>query len=235
MSKETKAKYSYDFPRASVTVDCVLFGLSEDKLKVLLIQRAHDPFAGKWALPGGFIEMEESLETSALRELEEETGLSKIYLEQLYTFGDCGRDPRGRTISVAYFALVQAAEHHAKGADDASAAEWFPVDKLPKLAFDHAKILDCALTRLRAKVRYQPIGFELLPRKFTLSQLQRLYELILGRELDKRNFRKKILGMSVLEELDEVEAGGARRPAKLYRFHRKQYDALVKQGFHFEI
>ena len=232
---DEKKKYCYEYPRASVTVDCVLFGLSEDKLKVLLIQRAHDPFAGKWALPGGFAEMEESLEESAKRELEEETGLSKIYLEQLYTFGDLGRDPRGRTISVAYFALVQAAEHTAQGADDASDAGWFGIDKLPKLAFDHAKILDCALQRLRAKVRYQPIGFELLPRKFTLTKLQRLYEVILGRELDKRNFRKKILGMNVLEELAEVESGGARRPAKLYRFQRKQYDALVKKGFHFEI
>ena len=232
---DEKKKYCYEYPRASVTVDCVLFGLSEDKLKVLLIQRAHDPFAGKWALPGGFAEMEESLEESAKRELEEETGLSKIYLEQLYTFGDLGRDPRGRTISVAYFALVQAAEHTAQGADDASDAGWFAIDKLPKLAFDHAKILDCALQRLRAKVRYQPIGFELLPRKFTLTKLQRLYEVILGRELDKRTFRKKILGMNVLEELAEVESGGARRPAKLYRFQRKQYDALVKKGFHFEI
>jgi len=235
MAKQMKKQFCYDYPRASVTVDCVLFGISEEKLKVLLIQRAHEPFAGCWALPGGFMEMDESLEVAALRELEEETGLSKVYLEQLYTFGDCGRDPRGRTIAVAYFALVQAAEHAAKAADDASAAQWYPIDQLPKLAFDHPKILDCALQRLRAKVRYQPIGFELLPRKFTLTQLQRLYEMVLGRELDKRNFRKKMLGMKILEELQEKEAGGARRPAKMYRFHRKQYDALVKQGFNFEI
>lgn len=235
MAKEPQGAYCYQYPRASVTVDCAVFGLSDDQLKVLLIQRAHAPFAGRWALPGGFVDMEESLEASALRELEEETGLSKIYLEQLYTFGDCERDPRGRTISVAYFALVQTEAHKPNAADDACEAKWFSVDNLPKLAFDHSKILDCALQRLRAKVRYQPIGFELLPRKFTLSQLQRLYEVISGRELDKRNFRKKILSMNVLKELEEMEVGGANRPAKLYRFQRKQYDTLVKQGFHFEI
>ena len=230
MTKESTSKYCYGFPRASVTVDCVLFGLSEEKLKVLLIQRAHDPFAGRWALPGGFIEMEESLEASALRELEEETGLSKIYLEQLYTFGDCGRDPRGRTISVAYFALVQAAEHKANAADDASAAEWFPVEKLPKLAFDHAKILDCALQRLRAKVRYQPIGFELLPRKFTLSRLQKLYELILGRELDKRNFRKKILSLDLVLSIKNKFQQEMGRPAQLYQardLNLKIYQRIV--------
>jgi 8-oxo-dGTP diphosphatase len=233
--KQGELKYCYEYPRAALTADCVVFGLSDEELKVLLIQRASDPFAGSWALPGGFVEMDESLETAALRELQEETGVELVYVEQLYTFGDCGRDPRGRVVSVAYFALVRESAHAARADDDAKQVKWFPIKKLPSLAFDHDKILECALQRLQAKVRYQPIGFELLPKKFTLTQLQRLYEIILGRTLDKRNFRKKILSMNVLEELNEDEVGVARRPARLYRFHKKQYEKLARQGFNFEI
>src|ERR1700752_709301 len=162
--------HTYEYPRAALTVDCVVFGLDDEDLKVLLIQRALPPFEGKWALPGGFVRVTERLEEAARRELEEETGLSHVFLEQLYTFGAVDRDPRERVVSVAYYALVKLSDHQAKAATDAANAEWFPLTKLPKLAFDHAEILQTALSRLQGKVRYQPIGFELLPEKFTLSQ-----------------------------------------------------------------
>ena len=227
--------FKYEYARPALTVDCVVFGLDEDDLKVLLIQRDIPPFEGKWALPGGFVRVDESLDDAALRELAEETGVEKVYLEQLYTVGDLGRDPRERVVTVAYYALVRLSSHKVKAATDARQALWFAIDDLPKLAFDHDKILEIAHKRLRGKVRYQPIGFELLPQKFTLRQLQHLYEVILDRELDKRNFRKKILGMDVLEELDEVETDVAHRAARLYRFDKRAYKAMTTKGFNFEI
>ena len=233
--KETKMKYTYEYPRAALTVDCVVFGLDEEDLKVLLIQRDLPPFEGRWALPGGFVRLDETLDEAALRELQEETGLEKVYLEQLYTVGDIDRDPRERVVTVAYYALVKLSDHHVAAATDAREAAWFAVDDLPSLAFDHDKILAMAHQRLRGKVRYQPIGFELLPTKFTLRQLQHLYEVVLDRLLDKRNFRKKILAMDILVELDEVETDVAHRAARLYRFDKKKYRRLVKQGFNFEI
>jgi 8-oxo-dGTP diphosphatase len=218
-----------------LTVDCVVFGLDEGALKVLLIQRGLEPFKGMWALPGGFVRVEETLEQAARRELEEEAGISKLYLEQLYTFGDLNRDPRERTVSVAYYALVKLSDHRLKAATDARDAAWFAVQAVPRLAFDHSKILDVAVKRLRGKVRYQPIGFELLPPKFTLTQLQRLYETVLERDLDKRNFRKRILGMGFLEELDELQQGVAHRAARLYRFNKQKYRQLEQSGFNFEL
>lgn len=227
--------YTYEYPRPALTVDCVVFGMDDGDLKVLLIQRGVEPFLGKWALPGGFVRMEESLEDAARRELEEEAGIRPAHLEQLYTFGEPGRDPRGRVVTVAYFALVKLSDHRVRASTDASEAAWFSVWDTPKLAFDHADVLATALQRLKGKVRYQPIGFELLPPKFTLTQLQRLYEVILERELDKRNFRKKILAMDLLEELDEVEQDVSHRAARLYRFDHKKYKQLEKAGFNFEL
>jgi len=227
--------YTYAYPRPALTVDCVVFGYDAEALKVLLIQRDLEPFAGRWALPGGFVQMDETLEEAARRELAEETGVTDLYLEQLYTFGDPGRDPRGRTVSVAYYALVDRLTHRPAAASDARSAGWFPADAAPPLAFDHDRILAMALQRLRGKVRYQPIGFELLPEKFTLTQLQRLYETILGVPLDKRNFRKKILGMHLLVALDEFERDVAHRAARLYRFDPESYRALAEQGLHFEV
>src|SRR5437016_9436748 len=183
---------SYQYPRAALTVDCVVFGYDAGELKVLLIQRGLEPFKGKWAFPGGFVRVDETLDDAARRELAEEAGLKDVFLEQLYSFGDLDRDPRERVVSVAYYALVKLSDHRAKAATDAANAEWFPVSELPKLAFDHADIVATALARLKGKVRYQPIGFELLPALFTLSQLQHLYEAILEAPLDKRNFRKKV-------------------------------------------
>lgn len=227
--------HTYEYPRAALTVDCVVFGLDDHDLKVLLIQRGLPPFAGRWALPGGFVRLTETLDEAARRELEEETGLRILFLEQLYTFGDVHRDPRERVVSVAYYALVNLQDHTVHAATDARDAAWFAVHDVPTLAFDHADILQMALERLRGKLRYQPIGFELLPKKFTLSQLQHLYELVLERELDKRNFRKRVLAMDLLIETDEVQQDVAHRAARLYRFDERKYRRLAKAGFNFEL
>jgi 8-oxo-dGTP diphosphatase len=226
---------TYQYPRPALTVDAVVFGLDEEDLKVLLIRRDLEPFQGKWALPGGFVRVEESLENAVRRELQEETGITQLFLEQLYTFGDLDRDPRERVVTVAYYALVKLSDHRIKAATDARDAAWFAVSEACGLAFDHDRILAVALERLKSKVRYQPIGFELLPPQFTLSQLQRLYETILETPLDKRNFRKKILSMDFLVALDEVQKDVAHRAARLYRFDRKKYQQLQKHGFNFEI
>jgi 8-oxo-dGTP diphosphatase len=213
--------YTYEHPRPAVTVDLVIFTIAEHDLKVLLVRRAQEPFKGKWALPGGFVEMDESLEKAAARELEEEVGVSDVYLEQLYTFGDPGRDPRGRVISVAYFALVDASRQTIRAADDAADAQWHSVFKPPRLAFDHRKILEYAVWRLRNKIEWTTVGYELLPKKFTLSELQRVYEIILQKPVDKRNFRKRILAQGQIRELHESRSDGAHRPAKLYAFKAK--------------
>lgn len=227
--------YTYEQPRPSVAVDCVVFGFDESDLKVLLIKRGIEPFAGSWALPGGFVQLEESLDAAARRELAEETGLRDVYLEQLYTFGGPDRDPRGRVISVAYYALVALEGRVLGGGTDAVQAVWFALTDLPKLAFDHGQILETAVARLRGKVRYVPIGFELLPRSFTLTQLQHLYEAILDRQFDKRNFRKKVLALGVIEETGEIQQDVSHRAARLFRFNESAYRRLMKKGYHFEI
>ncbi len=226
---------TYEFARPALTVDIVVFALDDEDLKVMLIQRDLKPFEGQWALPGGFVRVDETLSDAARRELQEETGLKDIFLEQLYTFGDLDRDPRERVVTVAYYALVKLAGHDVHASTDARNAAWFSVNDLPGLAFDHAKILEAAHDRLKRKVRYQPIGFELLPEKFTLRQLQHLYEVILDRELDKRNFRKKVLGMEIVQETKEIEKDVAHRAARLYRFDKRRYDRLTRQGLNFEI
>ena len=204
----------------ALAVDCAVFGLDDEDLKVLLIQRDREPFAGWWALPGGFLEPDETLEDAARRELEEETGLKRVYLEQLGTFDRVGRDPRGRVVAVAYYALVNIRDHRVQAATDARNVMWAPVRKTPRLAFDHKEILRAAHQRLKRKVRYQPIGFELLPTQFTLSQLQHLYQTILETELDKRNFRRKVLRLGFLEDTGRMEDGVAHRAARLDRFNK---------------
>ena len=226
---------TYLHPRAALTVDCVVFGFDEGALKVLLIRRGIAPYQNRWALPGGFVRPEETLDAAARRELQEETGLHEIYLEQLYTFGAITRDPRERVVSVAYFALVRRAEHLPLAATDAAEAAWYEVEAVPKLAFDHAEILALALVRLRGKIRWQPVGFELLPKNFTLTQFQALYEAILGRALDKRNFRKKLLALELLVPLDEFTTVASRRPAQLFRFDHRKYQTLTRKGFIFDL
>ncbi|MEM6396564.1 MAG: NUDIX domain-containing protein [Bacteroidota bacterium] len=240
----TEKKYSYEYPRPSLTVDIVVFGYAGDKdLRVLLIKRGGEPYKGQWAIPGGFVDMDEDLEASAHRELEEETGLRDVFIEQLYTFGQPDRDPRGRVVSVAYYALVNLIDHSPAADSDADEAEWFSLDEIPPLAFDHDEILAMAYERLRGKVRYQPIGFELLPEHFTLAQLQSLYECVLGVEqLNKRNFRKRIQDTGVLEEVGR-QKDVPHRPAMLYRFKPEKYaelakkraPSLLKRGVDFEI
>ncbi|MBM3793551.1 MAG: NUDIX hydrolase [Acidobacteria bacterium] len=227
--------FTYEYPRPAVTVDCVVFGLDQGVLQLLLIKRNSPPFAGCWALPGGFVDQNETLDAAARRELEEETGLREVFLEQLFTFGDPGRDPRGHTVSVAYYALVRQDRHVPQAATDTSDAVWYSVAKLPKLAFDHQRIISTAVARLQGKVRYQPINFELLPRKFTLTELQGVYEAVLERALDKRNFRKKILAMGLLAETKEKQQGVAHRAPQLYQFDAAKYKKLTKQGFNFEL
>jgi 8-oxo-dGTP diphosphatase len=205
----------YHYP--SVSVDVVIFTLRADELQVLLVQRKNPPFEGRWAIPGGFVEQDESLEVAARRELAEETGVRDVYLEQLYTFGDPCRDPRGRVITVAYLALVPWPLTVQAGSD-AGDARWWSVYGLPsRLAFDHDKILSYALQRLRYKLEYTAAGFQLLPPAFTLTEIQKAYEIVLGEPLDKRNFRRRILEAGILEETG-LASQGRGRPARLYRF-----------------
>jgi 8-oxo-dGTP diphosphatase len=200
-----------------VTVDIVVFTVHEQTLQVLLIERGIDPFKGRYALPGGFVRAEETLEQAAFRELLEETGTKDVYLEQLYTFGDPHRDPRGRVVTVAYYALVPTDKSPLLAGTDAAAAGWYPVSELPPLAFDHRKIVEYAVDRLRNKLEYTNVGFQLLPAKFTLSALQALHEAILGKPLDKRNFRRKVLGLGLVKPSKEMQATG-RKPAQLFSF-----------------
>ena len=228
-SEDSPERYNVEaFQRPSVTVDVVAFTPRGGKLNVLLIRRGVWPFEGHWAIPGGFVRMDEELDDAARRELSEETGVAGAhYLEQLYTFGGIGRDPRTRVISVAYYALLPATdselpENQPKAGTDAKEAQWYPVDALPPLAFDHASILDTALTRLRAKLSYSSVAFALLSEEFTLTELQTIYEVILGKELDKRNFRKKMLSLGILEATPRQKRDGAHRPAQLFRSTRRE-------------
>lgn len=218
-----------------VTVDCVVFGVDTESLKILLVRRKIPPFVGSWALPGGFVRKGEGIEEAAVRELRDETGLKNVYLEQLFTFGEANRDPRGRVISIAHFALVQIFDHQLFASSDAEHVAWFSIDDTPTLVFDHKEILEMALMRLRNKLHYEPVVFELLPRKFTLTELQQVCETVWDTKLDKRNFRKRVLNLGVLEELDEVQEDVAHRAARLYRYNEREYKRLRSSGVLFAI
>jgi 8-oxo-dGTP diphosphatase len=220
-------------PQALVTVDVVIFTVRDDTLQVLLVQRGSAPFKDRWALPGGFIHPDEGLEQAALRELEEETGVREVYLEQLYTFGDPQRDPRGRVITVAYYALIASDRQTLAAGTDAAATRWWPAGSPPPLAFDHREILEYAIERLRNKLEYTTVGFQLLPSRFTLTQLQRIYEAILGRALDKRNFRRKMELLDILTPLEEWVQEGPSRPAQLFRFSARRFAKLKDMGILF--
>lgn len=224
--------YTYQYPHPAVTADCVIFGFDGVTIRVLLIQRGLEPYKGKWALPGGFMNMDETAEQCAARELEEETGLKNTTVEQFYTFSEVGRDPRERVITVAHFALVRLAE--VRGGDDADVARWFGLDEIPSLAFDHDRILRMALNRLKERIFFKPIGFELLPEVFTMTELQNLYEAILEVKFDRRNFYNKILKLGILTETEPRPAGTSRRKPIKYRFNSDKYDELKKRGFRLE-
>jgi len=220
--------YQYEYPHPAVTTDIVIFTLEDDALKVLLIRRAGEPFKDSWALPGGFIEIDEDLETGALRELEEETGVTGVYLEQLYTFGQPDRDPRERVITVAYYALVPIDRLHIRAASDASEVAWHPCKQLPALAFDHARIIQLALERLAAKIDYSTLALQFMPKRFTIGELQRVYEAILGEPQDKRNFRKRVMAYDCLEATGETRRNGNHRPAQLYAVKEPRRVEFVK-------
>jgi 8-oxo-dGTP diphosphatase len=218
-----------------LTVDAVVFGYDSGNISVLLVKRKYEPFQDAWALPGGFVLEDENLEQAVERELAEETGVKINYLEQLYTFGEIERDPRGRVVSIAYFGLVKPNAFKLTASTDAKEANWFNIEKLPELAFDHKKILNIAIERLRGKITYEPIGFELLDKKFPFSDLEKLYTALLNREIDRRNFKKKINSLKVLDELDEKVSLGPGRPASLFSFNKKRYFQLKREGIIFEI
>ena len=210
------------YEQPGVTVDLVIFTVSDDALKVMLVQRAESPFSDYWSLPGGFLKIGESLEDAAKRVLHEKTGVEDVYLEQLYTFGAPNRDPRARIITVAYFALIPWVQLDQPESQKVSGITWHLVDSLPRLAFDHKDILDYAVQRLRAKVSYSNVVYGLMPKQFRLSELQRMYEIIINGSLDKRNFRKRMLATNLLQETGKKDISGAHRPAKLYRFKKME-------------
>ena len=225
-------KYCYKYPHPAVTADCVIFGFDGLSIKVLLIQRGIEPHKGKWAFPGGFMRINETAEECAQRELEEETGLKGVTVEQFHTFSDVRRDPRERVITVAHYALARLSE--VKGGDDADVARWFSQSEIPTLAFDHDRILRMALERLKERICFEPIGFELLPEVFTMSELQNLYEAILGIKFDRRNFYNKMLKLGILVEAEPRPESAARRIATKYRFNATKYAELKQRGFRLE-
>lgn len=219
--------YSYDYPHPAVTTDIVIFSIRDSELKLLLIKRKGEPYKGKWALPGGFVHLDEDLETAANRELAEETGVTGVYLEQLYTFGRPDRDPRERVITVAYYALIPSGRLALTASTDAEAVGWFEMDELPALAFDHDRIVEMAHQRLVAKLDYSTLAFQFMSEEFTLTELQEVYEIILRTDIDKRNFRKWVLALERIEETGEYRREGAHRPARLYRLiNRDQVDII---------
>jgi 8-oxo-dGTP diphosphatase len=228
-----------NFFKSAFSVDNVIFGFDGGDLKILLIQRGQQPFYGKWALPGDLVYPNEDLDSAAERVLEQLTGLRGLYLEQVKTFGAVNRHPLGRVITIAYYSLVKISNFRLAPSSFAATAQWHSILDVGELAFDHNEILNSCLRRLKRKVRTGPLGFELLPQKFTLTELQQLYEAVLAlpkeKGLDKRNFRKKILSMELLVECEEMQAGVAHRPAKLYRFDPEKYQQFVREGYVFDI
>lgn len=232
MNTVETAKYCYKYPRPSVTTDCVIFGFDGARLMVLLIQRGIEPYKGRWAFPGGFLNMDESAEEGALRELQEETGLRGAYIRQFHTFTAPQRDPRGRVITIAYYALVRMQE--VKGGDDAADARWFALTEVPQLAFDHEQILRKAELALRQQIHFEPIGFELLPNQFTIKELQSLYEAILDVRFDRRNFYNKMKRLEILEQVENTVNPTKKKEAYLFCFNKQKYEELKQKGFRLE-
>lgn len=215
--------YEYKYPHPAVTTDCVVFGFDGSSLNLLLIKRGIEPFKGKWALPGGFVNMDETAEEGAARELKEETGVKDIFIEQLQAFSSPDRDPRERVITIAFMAFVRQEHYELCAGDDAANAQWFPVDKLPELAFDHKQIIQTALERLRWKTTYEPLVFHLLNEEFTMTELQTIYEAVLGRNFDRRNFHKKMTSTGFIHDTHKTRQQNNGRPGTLYTFEEKTF------------
>ena len=230
--QESNSQYCYKYPHPAVAADCVIFGYDGINIKVLLIQRGIEPYKGRWAFPGGFMNINETAEEAARRELEEETGLKDVTVEQFYTFTDVERDPRERVLSIAHYALVRLSE--VKGGDDADNAQWFAYNEIPSLAFDHERILRMAMDKLKERICFEPIGFELLPETFKMSELQNLYEAILGIKFDRRNFYNKMNKLGILTEVEERAKDASRRTPIMYRFNAEKYAELKSKGFRLE-
>ena len=227
-----KEQFCYRYPHPAVTADCVIFGYDGCSMKVLLVQRGIEPYKERWALPGGFMHIDETAEECALRELKEETGLEGAYVEQFHTFTDVHRDPRERVVTIAHYALVRLSD--VKGGDDARAAKWFAQEEIPPLAFDHDRILRMAFERLRERICFEPIGFELMPEIFTMPELQNLYEAILGVKFDRRNFYNKMLKLGILTEAEPRPANAPSRMPSKYSFNAGKYTELKQKGFRLE-
>lgn len=223
------------FSQSATSVDNVIFGFEHNKLNILLIKRKEQPFLNQWALPGDLVFPDEDLDVAPQRILEELTGLKDVFLEQVHTFGNVGRHPLGRVFTVAYYSLIKPVEVMAGKHSFAEKAEWHDVKSINKLAYDHEKIIEKCLQTLRRNIQVRPMGFELLPEQFALSELQSLYEVVLDKELDKRNFRKKVLAMNILMDGDTYQQGVAHRPAKLYFFDKNRYEMLKNHGFSFAL
>lgn len=230
--EEEEKKYCYKYPHPSVTTDCVIFGFDGTRLKILLVQRGIEPYKGRWAFPGGFMNIDESAEDGAARELKEETGFEGAYIRQFHTFTAPGRDPRERVITIAYYALVKMQE--VKGSDDAADARWFALDEVPQLAFDHDQILRKAEQALRQQIHFEPVGFELLSEAFTIKELQNLYEAILNVRFDRRNFYGKMKRLGILEQTEDTTNPSQKKEAYLFRFNKAKYDELKQKGFRLE-
>ena len=228
-----EGNYVYKYPHPAVTTDCVIFGYDpKEGLSILLIKRGIEPYKDCWAFPGGFIRMDEDAETGARRELKEETGLDTSYVEQFGCFSEVNRDPRERVITIAFYALVRKSE--VKGGDDATFAQWFSMDEIPSLAFDHDRILRMAINQLKERICFEPIGFDLLPEVFTMSKLQNLYEAILEVKFDRRNFYNKMLKLGILTEAEPRPKNASRRTPSKYRFNSDKYAELKQKGFRLE-
>lgn len=227
--------FSKETFKSAFSVDNVIFAFDEGKMQLLLIKRAEEPFKNQWALPGALVEIDENLRDAPMRTLKELTGLENVFLEQVFTFGKVDRHPKGRVITVAYYSLINKNAFSLQASSFAQEVKWLPINEIDSLAFDHYEIMIVCMRRLQESVRRRPIGFELLPETFTLSDVQDLYEAILNKELDKRNFRKKILSLKILDDINEYQQNVAHRPAKLYKFNLEKYEQFKDRGFNFEI
>lgn len=219
--------YTYKYPHPAVTTDCIVFGFDGTKLNLLLINRGIEPYKGSWALPGGFMKIDETAEQGALRELQKETGVKDIYIEQMQAFTAVDRDPRERVMTIAFMAFVRQEKYEVIAGDDAAKAQWFPVKSLPQLAFDHKEIITLALDKLRWKMTYEPLAFRLLNKTFTISQLQTIYEVVFDKRFDRRNFHKKLTSLGYIIPTDEQQKAIG-RPSTLYTFDERKYREVAE-------